>query len=235
MTANGITLLLFLAVAFLGASVEGLQINVAAKDFEEKIINDSKVWLVGAHLIITSLPLHPKDTFTNLPNFLLQEFYSAMCGSCKEFTPTWDQLNKSLHRNVNTAKINIDEPEGMQVAQNLGVLGRNNSTFAFAFLQAAACCDTVHSYHNSDCFLHWPAQLCVLHCFLFKSTCFVGHPKSSHSFCYDFFNKSVPSSIDLRTYFSAHIFTTKFRRRHSSCGAVQATGRGHGEHHGWRH
>ena len=49
------------------------------------------------------------------------EFYSGMCGSCQEFAPTWAKLEKAA-KNVATAKVNIDEEEGMKFAQKVGVL-----------------------------------------------------------------------------------------------------------------
>ena len=49
------------------------------------------------------------------------EFYSAMCGSCTEFAPKWAQLERKLG-SVVTSKINIDEKDGMDLAQKIGVL-----------------------------------------------------------------------------------------------------------------
>ena len=69
----------------------------------------------------------------------LVEFYSDMCGSCKEFAPKWEKIEKSLS-NVATGKINIgiayslymfsflkeynivDNKAGMKIAKDLGVL-----------------------------------------------------------------------------------------------------------------
>ena len=45
------------------------------------------------------------------------EFYSAMCGSCKEFEPHWAETEKKL-KSIATAKVNIDTPEGMKIAQS---------------------------------------------------------------------------------------------------------------------
>jgi thiol-disulfide isomerase/thioredoxin len=49
------------------------------------------------------------------------EFYSAMCGSCQEFAPTWAKLEKAS-KNIVTAKLDIDEPDVMAIADALGVL-----------------------------------------------------------------------------------------------------------------
>eukprot|EP01061_Rhynchopus_euleeides_P042006 TRINITY_DN733_c0_g1_i1.p3 TRINITY_DN733_c0_g1~~TRINITY_DN733_c0_g1_i1.p3 ORF type:complete len:275 (+),score=161.52 TRINITY_DN733_c0_g1_i1:59-883(+) len=49
------------------------------------------------------------------------EFYSAMCGSCKEFSPIWDAYAKKTPP-VRTAKVNIDDKGAMDVAQALGVM-----------------------------------------------------------------------------------------------------------------
>ena len=39
----------------------------------------------------------------------LIEFYSPMCGSCQEFAPIWDKLEKNLKSTVSMGKINIDQ------------------------------------------------------------------------------------------------------------------------------
>jgi len=44
-----------------------------------------------------------------------------MCGSCQEFAPKWDELEKSV-KSIVTGKIDIDSKEGMQLAKRLGVL-----------------------------------------------------------------------------------------------------------------
>lgn len=44
-----------------------------------------------------------------------------MCGSCQEFAPTWEKVEKSM-RSIATAKVNIDEKGGMAVAQAMGAL-----------------------------------------------------------------------------------------------------------------
>lgn len=49
------------------------------------------------------------------------EFFSSMCGSCTEFAPTWAALEKKMTA-VMTAKVNIDDKAGMELAQQLGVL-----------------------------------------------------------------------------------------------------------------
>ena len=54
-------------------------------------------------------------------NVWMVEFYSSMCGSCQEFAPTWQKL-ESMVPGVQTGKINIDQKEGMKLAEELGVL-----------------------------------------------------------------------------------------------------------------
>jgi len=61
------------------------------------------------------------DALTD-PRLWLVEFYSAMCGSCREFAPTWTRLEQNLKEKIMFGKVNIDEREGMQLAQSLGVL-----------------------------------------------------------------------------------------------------------------
>eukprot|EP00602_Paraphysomonas_sp_CaronLab_P001234 CAMPEP_0185022588 /NCGR_PEP_ID=MMETSP1103-20130426/5287_1 /TAXON_ID=36769 /ORGANISM="Paraphysomonas bandaiensis, Strain Caron Lab Isolate" /LENGTH=116 /DNA_ID=CAMNT_0027554715 /DNA_START=128 /DNA_END=478 /DNA_ORIENTATION=- len=63
--------------------------------FKEQVLEDDSVWVV--------------------------EFYSSMCGSCKEFSPVWDSLNSKI-KSLKTGKINIDDKDGLAVAQKLGVL-----------------------------------------------------------------------------------------------------------------
>jgi thioredoxin-like negative regulator of GroEL len=63
--------------------------------FKLDVVNDDRVWLV--------------------------EFYSTMCGSCKEFSAVWKKLDQSM-RSISTAQINIDEPHGMAIAKALDVL-----------------------------------------------------------------------------------------------------------------
>lgn len=63
--------------------------------FEQEVLRDDRVWLI--------------------------EFYSPMCGSCTEFTPTWTRLQNQMI-SIATGKINIDEEKGMALAQKLGVL-----------------------------------------------------------------------------------------------------------------
>uniref|UniRef100_A0A7S2TVT9 Thioredoxin domain-containing protein n=1 Tax=Lotharella oceanica TaxID=641309 RepID=A0A7S2TVT9_9EUKA len=53
----------------------------------------------------------------------LLEFYSTMCGSCAEFEPTWHALEASdIGKSFKTARVNIDNNAGMQLATALGVL-----------------------------------------------------------------------------------------------------------------
>ena len=63
--------------------------------FKSNVIDDERVWLV--------------------------EFYSTMCGSCKEFSGVWSKIEASM-KSIETTKINIDHPEGMEVAKALRVL-----------------------------------------------------------------------------------------------------------------
>ena len=63
--------------------------------FATEIVEDERVWLV--------------------------EFYSTMCGSCKEFSNVWSKVDGSM-RSIVTAQVNIDFPEGMEIAKKLKVL-----------------------------------------------------------------------------------------------------------------
>lgn len=65
------------------------------EEFKKNVIQDDRAWIV--------------------------EFYSAMCGSCKEFAPTWDRIEMNLNDVLKT-KVNIDQKGGMEVAQYMGAL-----------------------------------------------------------------------------------------------------------------
>merc|ERR1712096_343976 len=45
-----------------------------------------------------------------------------MCGSCEEFAPKWNELAKSVKGQIETAKVDIDDSQGMQLAEEIGVL-----------------------------------------------------------------------------------------------------------------
>jgi len=57
------------------------------------------------------------------PRVALVEFYSAACGYCAEFAPTWDKLVDQASR-LESARVNIDDDAGMAIATDLGVLDR---------------------------------------------------------------------------------------------------------------
>lgn len=75
--------------------------DLDASTFKTTVLDDERVWLV--------------------------EFYSAMCGGCKEFASTWDRIEKAYQKGstsgaIASGKINIDDKAGMKIAQELGVL-----------------------------------------------------------------------------------------------------------------
>ena len=49
------------------------------------------------------------------------EFYSDMCGSCKEFKPTFEALAGAFP-SIKSAGVNIDSADGMALANQLGIL-----------------------------------------------------------------------------------------------------------------
>jgi hypothetical protein len=55
------------------------------------------------------------------PFVWMVEFGSGMCGSCKEFHPTWGKIVKE-NQNVRTGHVIIDNAGGMAVAQKWGVM-----------------------------------------------------------------------------------------------------------------
>jgi thioredoxin-like negative regulator of GroEL len=53
----------------------------------------------------------------------LIEFYSRMCGSCKEFAPAWHVMAQSATKwQIAPARVNIDDQKGMALAEKLGIL-----------------------------------------------------------------------------------------------------------------
>lgn len=61
------------------------------------------------------------DEVNTSPRAYLVEFYSGMCGYCKEFEPTWQQLTSKATR-LESWRVNIDEEAGSQLATRLGIL-----------------------------------------------------------------------------------------------------------------
>lgn len=84
-------LVVFLTIASTLASI----VELDATKFREEVVQDSRTWMV--------------------------EFYSAMCGSCQEFSPTWKKIAQKA-KSVMKGQINIDTPSGMQLADQLGAL-----------------------------------------------------------------------------------------------------------------
>ena len=89
------SLLLLAVLAFSASLIAAEQKEWTLEEFKKNVIEDDRVWLV--------------------------EFYSGMCGSCKEFAPTWDRIEMSLNDVLKT-KVNIDKKGGMEVAQYMGAL-----------------------------------------------------------------------------------------------------------------
>lgn len=51
----------------------------------------------------------------------VMEFYSKKCGTCQEFEPTWQEVTKQLP-NIKIGKIDIDDKDGLALAEKLEVL-----------------------------------------------------------------------------------------------------------------
>mmetsp|Transcript_63474 Transcript_63474/g.127463 ORF Transcript_63474/g.127463 Transcript_63474/m.127463 type:complete len:148 (-) Transcript_63474:235-678(-) len=50
------------------------------------------------------------------------EYYSKMCGSCKEFEPIWSRVASSIESEYGIGRVNIDSKEGMKLAKQQGIL-----------------------------------------------------------------------------------------------------------------
>lgn len=92
--AVAVTALLRIAVVMAGDGGLGVPIKSQA-EFDALVGGDDRVWVV--------------------------EYSSAMCGSCAEFKPTWQQF-VSASKKVQTAHVNIDEAAGQDLAAAHGVL-----------------------------------------------------------------------------------------------------------------
>ena len=54
------------------------------------------------------------------PEAFAVEFYSEMCGSCKEFAPTWKKITTALHTQWKFVKIKVDTAAGRSIAEATG-------------------------------------------------------------------------------------------------------------------
>ena len=88
--------LMLLMMMIMLASAEGHE-AIDQLNFEEKVLNSDKPWLL--------------------------EFYSDMCGSCREFAPTFEQVASALSSSeIQIGMVGIDQKEGMDLANALGIL-----------------------------------------------------------------------------------------------------------------
>lgn len=64
-----------------------------------------------------SKPQIRRPTQTSSPQFVLYNFYSPMCGYCKQFMPTWDQLRAELRDNLDLElrTINATDPQNERI------------------------------------------------------------------------------------------------------------------------
>lgn len=62
------------------------------------------------------------DDAVNSDTIVAIKFHSTKCGSCKEFSPIWDEYSEMMTGMIHTAIVNIDEKAGLRLAQELGVL-----------------------------------------------------------------------------------------------------------------
>eukprot|EP00622_Pseudochattonella_farcimen_P001923 FR736743.1.p1 GENE.FR736743.1~~FR736743.1.p1 ORF type:complete len:178 (+),score=24.45 FR736743.1:55-534(+) len=70
------------------------------------------------------------EVVANSQDTFVIEYYSKMCGSCKEFEPAWHEITAGLqttsmkHSGVRTARCSIDTKDGMKLAKDQGVLNK---------------------------------------------------------------------------------------------------------------
>ena len=65
---------------------------------------------------------HTFDEYLKKDEILVVKFYSKMCGSCKEFAPIWTEFTTATPSIHSFGEVDIDTAEGMQLAQEMGVL-----------------------------------------------------------------------------------------------------------------
>mmetsp|Transcript_36730 Transcript_36730/g.50991 ORF Transcript_36730/g.50991 Transcript_36730/m.50991 type:complete len:158 (+) Transcript_36730:158-631(+) len=65
-------------------------------NFETKIIRSPQVWVL--------------------------EFMSPKCGTCKELKPVFEFVAGKMKQHISFGTVNIDDPDAMQLAKNLGVM-----------------------------------------------------------------------------------------------------------------
>jgi hypothetical protein len=79
---------------------------------EEQKENEDDIWLDISNF---------EEMVENSPHVWLVEFGSGLCGSCKEFHPTWKSIVKR-NPDVRTGHVVIDDAKGMDVALKWGVM-----------------------------------------------------------------------------------------------------------------
>ena len=110
-----------------GTTHDGKALELSAANFDRHVVQDTHVWVV--------------------------KFYSAMCGSCKEFAPEWDRAVGAVpcRRNpplpklpqvpcvgdgLHWGQLNIDEKENVPIAERYGVLSAGiPSVYVFNAMQ----------------------------------------------------------------------------------------------------
>ena len=111
---------------------------------EEKKKKKKKAKKAPAMIEITSQADFKEKVLSHEDVFAV-EFFSSMCGSCKEFSPIWAKYAKSTPP-VRTAKVNIDDKGGMALAQSLGVMEEGVCGLYSSFREGASLQAPVHKH-----------------------------------------------------------------------------------------
>jgi thioredoxin-like negative regulator of GroEL len=80
----------------------------------------------------------------------LVEVGSAKCGSCLQFAPTWASIVQNFGTEVNMGAVNIDEADGMKLAQQLGALSRGIPQLIFFGKDDGSGGKTLMAGHPAD-------------------------------------------------------------------------------------
>jgi len=85
---------IFIILSLISLSLQA-DVNLNNSNYKEEVLDSHEAWLI--------------------------EYYSEMCGSCKQFSPIWDSTVKNIKK-LKIGRVNIDDKLGMELAKQMGVL-----------------------------------------------------------------------------------------------------------------
>ena len=85
---------IFIIIILINTSLQA-GVNLNNSNYKDEVLNSQEAWLI--------------------------EYYSEMCGSCKQFSPIWENTVKNIKK-LKIGRVNIDDKQGMELANQMGVL-----------------------------------------------------------------------------------------------------------------